>query len=92
MYERYLNLETSFHFIENQLITKFWKTVKAVIKWTYLFSKAVREFVMRGDLVSHSGAGTNLKPFEIDLAPESKKNLFIYRWTDLFFKTKTEKV
>jgi len=25
---------------------------------------------MRGDLASHSGAGTNLKPFEVDLAPE----------------------
>ena len=26
------------------------------------------------------------------MAPETKKNLFIYRWTDLFFKTKTEKL
>ena len=34
MYERCLNSETSFHFIENQLITEFWKIVKAVIKWT----------------------------------------------------------
>lgn len=34
MYEWILNSETSLHFIENQLITDFWKTVKAVIKWT----------------------------------------------------------
>ena len=47
--DRWLNSETSFHFIENQLITEFWKTVKAVIKWTDLFSKAVREFVMWED-------------------------------------------
>ena len=31
MYERCLNSETSFHFIENQLITEFGKTVKTVI-------------------------------------------------------------
>jgi len=46
---------------------------------------------MWGDLASHFGAGTNLRPFEVDLPPESRKNLFIYRWTDLFFKMKTEK-
>ena len=61
LYDRYWNSKTSFLFIENQLITDFWKTVKAVIKWTDLFSKAVRESVMWGDLVSHSGAGTKLK-------------------------------
>jgi len=68
LYDRFLNSETSFHFIENQLITDFWKIVKVVIKWTdwksneqIYFQKAVREFVMWGDLVSHSGAGAKLK-------------------------------
>ena len=31
MYDRCLSSETSFHFIENQLITEFGKTVKTVI-------------------------------------------------------------
>jgi len=39
-------LINKFFFIENQLITDFLKTVKAVIKRTDLFSKAVRESVM----------------------------------------------
>ena len=63
-----LNSETSFHFIENQLITDFWKTVKVVIEWTdwkynehIYFQKAVREFVKWGDLVNHSGAEIKLK-------------------------------
>ena len=61
MYDRCLNSETSFLFIQNQLITYFWKIVKAVIKRTDLFSKAVRKSVMWEDLVKYSGAGTKLK-------------------------------
>ena len=85
LYDRFLNSETSFQFIENQLITNFWKTVKAVIKWTDLFSKTVREFVMWGDLVSILVQGQNWNPFKIAMAPESKR-IYSFTVNNFFFQ------
>jgi len=58
----------------------------------FIFKKTVRESVKRGDLVNHSGAEIKRKNVYARHGTRDKKNLFIYRWTDLFFKTKTEKL
>ena len=60
------------------------------IKWTDLFSKAVREFVKWGDLVNHSGAEIKLKTFKLDMAPETKR---IYSFTDeqIYFSKQKQK-
>jgi len=45
----------------------------------FIFKKQLENLLCEGDLVNHSGAGTKLKPFKIDMVPESKR---IYSFTD----------